>query len=307
MTKPGNKTRENIWDPEEAELSPQDMARRIESTLSFNSWKRGMAAAARLGVPPDKLRVAEVGCGTGTAALIFGLLGASVTLLDSNQKVLERTKKIYGAFGCAASFIRADCLEPAPEGLAGTFDVVLSGGLAEHFTGDYRKKCFEYHRALLRPGGMAMIGVPNRLSPFYQLVRRFRMVTGTWGPDIEVAFSNPELKALAGSAGFSKCHVAGTSSLSRDLFVYSRGLVSAIVDLLPGSFKEPLRKWKAGREDRTLSQPDPRGDAEKRCRAAFEAAKRTASQGPLSSSSDWFNSGLVLIGLNEQKENPKGI
>ena len=98
-----------------------------------------MAAVARSGAPPDRLRVAEVGCGTGTAALIFGLLDASVTLLDSNQKMLERTKKIYGAFGRAASFVRADCLEPAPEGLAGTFDVVLSGGLAEHSTGDYRK------------------------------------------------------------------------------------------------------------------------------------------------------------------------
>lgn len=297
MTEQADKTRENVWDPDEAELSPREMAARIASTLSFNSWQRGMAALASAGVPPDKLRVAEVGCGTGTAALILGLLGASVTLLDANQKVLERTKKIYGAFGCGADFVRADCLEPAPEGLAGTFDVVLSGGLAEHFTGVYREKCFEYHCALLKPGGMAMIGVPNRLSPFYQLVRRFRLLTRTWGPDVEVPFSNPELKILAGKAGFSRYEIAGTISLAKDAAVYSRGLVSAVIDLLPRALKEKLRKFKAGVGELAPSRPDPAVDALKLCRETFDAAGAAPSPGRAGKKSDWFNSGLVLIGF----------
>lgn len=297
MSEKDGKTAGSSWDPDEAELSPQEMLRRIESTLGFKAWARGAGSLARGGAAPETLKVAEVGCGTGTAALIFGLLGASVTLLDSNQKVLERARKIYGAFGCRADFIKADCLEPAGESLAGKFDVVLSGGLAEHFTGAYREKCFEFHQSLLKPGGLAMIGVPNRFSPFYQLVRRFRVLTGTWGPDIEVPFSNPELKSLAKGAGFSRYYVVGTIPLVKDFRVYSRGLISAVVDLLPDKLKGALRKWKAAAAEKEPLPPDPRSAAVKLCREAFEAAGKGPACDPAGACSDWLNSGLVLIGF----------
>ena len=45
-----------------------------------------------LNKPYGDLKVAEVGCGTGTFSLTLALLGASVTLIDFNAKVLENAK-----------------------------------------------------------------------------------------------------------------------------------------------------------------------------------------------------------------------
>ncbi len=297
MKEQDRKTHNEIWNPEGMELSTPAMTRRIETAIRTKAWNHIATVLIRSGVPVDSLRVAEVGCGTGTFSMIFCLLGASVTLIDSNQKVLESTKKIYDKFGCEARSVRADCLAPAPEGMEGTFDLVLSGGLAEHFTGTYRQKCFDYHRSLLKPGGMAVIGVPNRLSPFYQWIRCFRILTGTWGPDVEVPFSNAELKALAEKSGFKKYYVLGACSLSKDFKVYSRGFVSAVVELCPKSFKDPLRKWKAGIEDKVSSHPDPGTYAAERCREAFESVKKGIVHDPSSILSDWMSSGINLIGF----------
>jgi SAM-dependent methyltransferase len=297
MKEQDRKTHKKIWDPEEMELSVPGMLRRIETTIRARAWNHAAAVLAHGGVRVNELRVAEVGCGTGTASLTFGLLGASITLIDLNQKVLESARKTYDKFGCGARFVRADCLKPVPDGLEGTFDVVLSGGLAEHFTGTYRQKCLDYHRSLLKPGGMAVIGVPNRLSPFYQWVRCFRILTGTWGPDVEVPFSNAELRSLAGRSGFRNYYVLGACSLVKDLKVYSRGFVSAVVDLCPKNFKDPLRKWKAGIEDKASYPSDPKAYAAKRCREAFESAENGTSCDSSSILSDWMSSGLNLMGF----------
>lgn len=140
---PGKKTVTEIWSPQETEMLVPTMARRIRDTLSYNSWYHAVKALSIKGLQVNKLNVVEVGCGTGTASLTFGLLGASVTLIDLNERALERTKRIYDRFRCPARFIRTDCLEPPPEGMEGAFDLALSSGLAEHFTGVYRQRCTE--------------------------------------------------------------------------------------------------------------------------------------------------------------------
>lgn len=292
-----HRTSKEIWDPEEAGSSAPEMVRRIEATLKSKYWNHILAVLARGAAPVEKLRIAEVGCGTGTVSLMFGLLGASVALIDYNRKVLEKTKRTYGEFGCGGEFIHADCLKPAPEGLAGAFDVVFSGGLAEHFTGAYRGKCVDYHVSLLKPGGLAVIGVPNRLSPFYQWIRIFRMLTGTWELDVEAPFSNAELKRFAGKSGLKNYYVLGACSLTKDLFVYSRGFLSAAVDLCPKNITAPLRKWKTGVQTRASAHPAPGAYAAQRCRGSLESAGKGPFRYSPSVLSDWLSSGLFLIGV----------
>ncbi len=299
------KTGKEIWRQGGAGMSAGQMLRRIDTLLSSATWEKFCGSLLRRHSGVSGLKVAEVGCGTGTMALVLGLLGAEVTLIDFNASVLEEAARIYACFGCKARRLTADCLEPPGVELRGTFDIVVSGGLAEHFEGDYREKCFAYHRELLKPGGMAMIGVPNRLSPFYQWIRIFRMATGTWELDIEIPFSDSEMRRIAAKTGFIDCLVFGTAPLSRDVVVYSRGFISAIADLLPAGMVGRARRFKAGIESRLSSAESPGIYAARRCREKFEsiAARGEAVRPGLL---DKFSSGLILIGYREARGGKTG-
>lgn len=297
MQEKSRKTLSESWDPPETEVSATAMALRIKSTLSYDAWRHAMKALTSQALPLRELNIVEVGCGTGTVALTFCLLGASVTLIDSNDRVLERTRKIYERFGCSAHFIRADCLEVPPEEVKGAFDFALSSGLAEHFTGAYRLRCIDYHRLLLKPGGMAMVGVPNRMSPFYQSVRGFRILTGTWGLDVEVPFTNPELKDLAGESGFKTFYVLGGTSLLRDFLTYSRGFISALADLCPEALRKAARKWKASRAENATLPSDPVKYAVELCQAALASVENEHDSKPRRGLVNWLSSGLSLVAI----------
>jgi len=241
------------------------------------------------------LKVVEVGCGTGTVALTFGLLGASVTLIDFNEDVLKQTRKIYGSYGCPARFINADCLENAPDDLRGAFDIVISVGLAEHFTGEARKLCFKYHAALLKEGGFAFIGVPNRSSPFYRFVRSFRTLTGTWTIDVEVPFSCHELKDIARETGLKNAVVAGNSDLWADAVEYWYGFLSAILDILPPYFRKFARRYKERKKEEPLPVPVIREKVKKRYDDIFNPVVPGAAMDDRVTIADRYASGLALF------------
>jgi hypothetical protein len=157
--------------------------------------------------------------------------------------------------------------------------------------------CIAYHRALLLPGGMTMIGVPNRLSPFYQLIRVFRTVTGTWKLDVEIPFTAWELGRLAANAGFKEVQVFGTASLFKDLRVYSRGFISSIADLLPAKMVEGVRSIKAEKENKVpLSEPS--GEyAARRCREELGRILEKKNSSLVPGITDSFSSGLLLTGF----------
>ncbi len=57
------------------------------------------------------------------------------------------------------------------------------------------------HVELLKPGGMAMVNVPNRFSPLYRLWMGLAKRRGTWTLGYEVPFSGRELVRLARRSG----------------------------------------------------------------------------------------------------------
>lgn len=134
---------ETAWDPQNSDITKTKMDERIKNFTSYLGWQHTVRPITKMGIPFNKLKIAEVGCGTGTFSLTFGLLGASVTLIDFNQKVLERAKKIYSFYDCKTEVIKANCLDIPPREIAGTFDLVVSAGLAEHFIGKDRVKCIQ--------------------------------------------------------------------------------------------------------------------------------------------------------------------
>lgn len=286
------------WNP--ISVTKNEMDQRIKKVISSNGWQHAIRLLMKSGIPFDNLKVAEIGSGTGTFSLTLGLMGAAVTLLDFNHNVLENTRQIYNYYDCPAQFINADCLDSPQNELLETFDLVVSCGLAEHFTGEDRVKCIDYHRQLLKKGGVAYISVPNKLSPFYRWIRFFREVTGTFDIDIEVPFTAKELTMLADEAGFKDCYVIGNASLDKDLADYSRGSISVLVDMLPKGLQKNIREWKAGiLNDINKTFLSEQEDIKKYCSDKLEYLKADMYKRQHNIITDNFSAGIILLAFTE--------
>jgi SAM-dependent methyltransferase len=148
----------------------------------------------------DGLRSVEVGSGRGLNGLLYAVRGAEVTLLDRSRLALEQAAELFAAFGAEPQAVEAD-LFALPEGLKGHFDVAMSFGVCEHFLQERRLAAIKAHLDLVRPGGLALLGVPNRYAPAYRLWLATLKRRGTWPLGTEEPFSATELVALARAAG----------------------------------------------------------------------------------------------------------
>jgi SAM-dependent methyltransferase len=106
-------------------------------------------------LPHTAQRSLEVGCGSGGVSLYFhDCHGYQVTLVDMSDEALALARRNFAANSTApqqhATFFKADA-----NGLpfqAGSFDLVMSFGLLEHFA-DIERPIAEQMR-VLRPGGV---------------------------------------------------------------------------------------------------------------------------------------------------------
>ena len=81
------------------------------------------------------------------------------------------------------------------------FDLIYSMGTIEHFP-DYRTAVDEIYR-VLRPGGTAIIGVPNKADPFLRpLMVHLMNLFGLYGYGMEKSFTHGQLSSLLESSGF---------------------------------------------------------------------------------------------------------
>jgi SAM-dependent methyltransferase len=284
---------ENIWDVD-FDITKLMMDRRIRICTLHFGWQHAIRVILGKGTPFHKLKIAEVGCGTGTTSLAFCLLGTSVTLLDFNQRVLKNARDIYKLYDCKAELVLADCMDTPVDELRGKFDFVVSSGLAEHFIGDDRERCILYHKLLLKNGGFAYIDVPNKLSPFYQWIKEFRKLTGTWNLEIEVPFTPRELKTLAIKIGFKNACVIGSAPLQTDFIDYSRGFGSAVKELFPFTVQEMLR----ARKEKKMTRSDASDDMRQYCRDMVNAISRGYFKKPRSLLVNTFSAGLILFAFD---------
>ncbi len=83
----------------------------------------------------------------------------------------------------------------------GSFDAVYSMGTIEHF-GDPQTALDEIYR-VLRPGGRAVVGVPNRWDPFLRpLLAAFLQSVRLYGYGYERSFSRRAFRRMLEAAGF---------------------------------------------------------------------------------------------------------
>jgi SAM-dependent methyltransferase len=108
-----------------------------------------------------------------------------------------------------------------------SFDVIYSMGTIEHFD-EYEEATRELFR-VLRPGGQAIIGVPNKLDPFLRpmmvtLMNRLNL----YGYGMEKSFTGGELRAVLESSGFKVTNMSGVLFIPGwlrmlDLLLHVRG------------------------------------------------------------------------------------
>jgi len=123
--------------------------------------------------------------------------GARVSGVDISPPIIRLARAEFGngALTAAAGDVRA---LPFPDGC---FDVVYSMGTIEHFAESdvaVREIC-----RVLKPGGRAIIGVPNRHDPFLRPLLVWALYwCGLYGYGFEKSYSRRRLRRLLESEGF---------------------------------------------------------------------------------------------------------
>jgi 2-polyprenyl-3-methyl-5-hydroxy-6-metoxy-1,4-benzoquinol methylase len=161
------------------------------------------------------LKMAEIGSGEGTYALLCARRGAHVTMIDYSEQALQRAQSLFTQVRGGATepiFVQADALRLPPE-LHGQFDVTMSFGLTEHFLGEERLAINKAHIDLLRPGGVAFISVPNAHNIPYRLYMFAAKRLGRWGVGEEYPYTRKELEQICKQLRIRNYYFFGDSFL----------------------------------------------------------------------------------------------
>lgn len=113
------------------------------------------------------LRVLDLGCGGGEAAVYFALRGARVTAADISKGMLDVTRRVAERFGVQVETVQqnADHIDLP----AGEFDIVYAANLLHHVNLD---RCLSQVTRLLKPDGRFVSWDPLRHNPIINIYRR---------------------------------------------------------------------------------------------------------------------------------------
>jgi len=144
-----------------------DVRLRLPSPLniSVRDQQRLLAKHVR---PHD--RFLEIGCAPGKMlAWVAAVLQADVSGLDYSERGISTAKRLFGALHLKGD-LRCESLNETtfpPD----SFDIVYSGGLIEHFKDP--RGVVRAHLQFLKPGGTALMTVPNYRGIYGRLQRYF--------------------------------------------------------------------------------------------------------------------------------------
>lgn len=150
-------------------------------------FEQDLAPRLELHRPLRGLRVAEFGCGTGSATQVLAKAGAFVLALEPEaaslavawQRIRDHNAKSN------ACFARIEYIAECGHGLpikTNSLDLVVLAGVLEHMTKSERKACVAEAFRVLKPGGSAFVfDTPNRVYPFDH--HTTRLWFAGWMPD----------------------------------------------------------------------------------------------------------------------------
>lgn len=134
--------------------------------LFYRDWQAAMerdgATLRRKFQREGVRRVLDASCGTGTQTIGLARHGFDVTAADPSPNMLARARELAGDFGVSEKihFVQAGFLD-LPEAVQGPFDALVSAGnsLPHLLSDDELHAALAHFRALLRPGGLLVIGI----------------------------------------------------------------------------------------------------------------------------------------------------
>jgi len=127
-------------------------------------YERALAPLTDL--PGSGARILEVGVGCGyVLSKLTQRCGGRGVGVDNDPQAMDLAGRVATSFGVCIDRVRAQG-ERLPFA-DGSFDVVYSQGLIEHFPPDTSELLVAEHVRVLRPGGLLAVSVPNLLNPFH--------------------------------------------------------------------------------------------------------------------------------------------
>jgi ubiquinone/menaquinone biosynthesis C-methylase UbiE len=110
-----------------------------------------------------KLRIVDVGCGTGQDAVFLAGLGHEVDALDFSDEALKATRELARKKNVNLSLHHSSALH-TPFGNQ-SFDLINDRGCFHHIYGDDRKLYGAEMARILKPGGSLLLRGSNRSYP----------------------------------------------------------------------------------------------------------------------------------------------
>lgn len=191
------------WDRVYAQPDARLAADRLARERGRQRWTR-LRDHLRQTYGTRRLRCVELGAGEGDLSVLLVQQGHDVTLVDFSDAALEAAKRRFAALGLKANFVKADLFAFAQEH-GGEFDVAVSLGVAEHFSGAKRQRIIAAHALVLNDGGTAFISVPNKRCLPYRLWKLYLEARGMWRYGYEAPFTPGELRKVARQSGLNRC------------------------------------------------------------------------------------------------------
>lgn len=176
-------------------------------------------------LPREAPCIYDLGCSDCEVSkyLLLELPRSSLVAVDWNADALKAAEHNLSAFAGRYTLSEADCTSPAfLSEHRGKADIILSLGVVEHFKEPER--ILKDMAPLLKPGGVLVLMVPNRLSPT-PWSRRWMQLRGTWFVGLQVEYTPTELQRWCESAGLE---VVSKVALPRAYFPYDTPFIRTL-------------------------------------------------------------------------------
>jgi len=165
------------------ETTPQDYDRGIGLLTLGQLRSVHKRIAHEFAQPGDQ--VLEIGCGTGTLALLIAQRGAHVIGVDVNDLMLDEARRKVAAVGLAdrVEFRHLSAARLIEVFEPGSFDLIVSTLTFSEFPPELRRHVLIQARKLLKPGGRLLIAdevvpaSPLARLPFYAVRLPLTMIT----------------------------------------------------------------------------------------------------------------------------------
>lgn len=107
--------------------------------------------------PPIRpLRLLDMGCGEGQAAVFFAKNGYMVSAYDISENGIEKGKKLAEISGVTVDFFQADMLDYK---LENEFDIIYSSGVLQYIPEEKRKSIIDNMKENTTEGGINILNV----------------------------------------------------------------------------------------------------------------------------------------------------